>query len=381
MAIKRPTARRAFTLVEMLIVIFIIGVLAGMLLPAIHLARESARNANCQSNLRQFGQAMLRHAETNNGQLSSGAFSWEMDGCLTEKGWVADAVTQGAAAGRLLCPSNPLQLSDSYAGLHTFDTAASGVPCVNYLGSPVKVVSGLTIENACRKLNAAAPGTARVPIVDEFIYDKNFNTNYCATWFLVRGSARLNSEGNLNPIDAACTVAGFPAIMQRNFTKGPIFLNEIDASPMGASFIPLLGDANQSQLTLSQDVAGGDIPKGSALASSMTFGPALREDTAYGNALTVPVFPAMTAEATWYPVWATQVRQDYRAFAPVHRGQCNVLFADGRVGTLSDSNGDGFINNGFRLATGGFTDVEEEVKVSDLESLYSIIDKNAHLAN
>jgi prepilin-type N-terminal cleavage/methylation domain-containing protein/prepilin-type processing-associated H-X9-DG protein len=72
--------RKAFTLVELLVVITIIGMLAGLLLPAVYRALEQANQAACKSNLKQIGTACQTWAASHRQKwpdvLNDGSTMW-----------------------------------------------------------------------------------------------------------------------------------------------------------------------------------------------------------------------------------------------------------------------------------------------------------------
>ena len=108
---NRPSrACRAFTLVEMLIVLGIVILLVSILLPVVMRARRASRATACASNLRQIGQMILMYADANQDLLPMGTSAYPKDTSnplnpdakwISEPTWTCYLIVNGVPTGNL----------------------------------------------------------------------------------------------------------------------------------------------------------------------------------------------------------------------------------------------------------------------------------------
>jgi prepilin-type N-terminal cleavage/methylation domain-containing protein/prepilin-type processing-associated H-X9-DG protein len=391
--------RRGFTLIELLVVVVIIAILIALLLPAVQQARESARRTECANNLRQIGVGLHVFADTHNGALCSGAADWRRDGAFTQYGWIADLHQQGIIPGKLLCASNPNKATEKLNDLLGTASVSQASCNVDMDGPQQRTLPDGTIDvNPCRLITGNYTGTyvladgttlmggttlapdspERIKVVNELIYKVGFNSNYAASWWMVRGGVNLTQDGNLTLAPSGCSA--IPSNKERFCTTGPLNLNHLGRT--ATDRLPIMGDAAPGDIREAVLRNGLDnLPAGSRLCESFSDGPVIN------STMAPPTFAIGTPQGGvngWWAVWSKQTRQDYRDFGAIHgsgKGAlCNVLFADGSVRPYTDRNGDGYLNNGFdpALYTGsgpiGYTDSAVEVPQEEMISNWSFRD-------
>jgi prepilin-type N-terminal cleavage/methylation domain-containing protein/prepilin-type processing-associated H-X9-DG protein len=103
--------RKGFTLIELLVVIAIIAILAAILFPVFARARENARRASCQSNLKQIGLGIAQYTQDYDETYPALGLDYDGDGATTwsatDAGW-ADLLQPYVKSYQIFqCPSEP----------------------------------------------------------------------------------------------------------------------------------------------------------------------------------------------------------------------------------------------------------------------------------
>ncbi len=231
----RSTGKRpAFTLVELLVVITIIGMLVGMLLPAVQAMRESGRRAVCKNNLHQLGLAAVAHSALYGYYPSSGwGETWLGDpdsglGAKQPGGWLYN-----------ILPQLDMQtVHDFSLGLNSTSTPLTKSVALSYLACTFQPI---LICPSRRRPNTGYPGSTSVggKCLQLYSDPRNAGTNTCTLT-----GAQLITLAKSDY--AACS----GSIVPQSLTSGGTYsVNAGDAAFNGVSYY-------QSQVR-SQDITDG----------------------------------------------------------------------------------------------------------------------------
>jgi len=118
--------KRAFTLIELLVVIAIIAILAAILFPAFARARENARRASCQSNLKQIGLGLSQYTQDYDEKLPPARFAGAGTLPFNNVPWHYLVQPYVKSYQLFKCPSNPSK--DFLQSTPDSGTGTPGIP-------------------------------------------------------------------------------------------------------------------------------------------------------------------------------------------------------------------------------------------------------------
>lgn len=139
----QPASKRAFTLIELLIVIGIVCVLLGLLLPAVQKVRAAAARTKCSHQMSQIGLAIHNYCDVHNSRFPLSTHEVNPEDC-----WLATLSPFYENVDRLrVCPSDP----QASARLQTRSTTYTWN---GYIGEPTRLVPNKVL--AMRELTATS---------------------------------------------------------------------------------------------------------------------------------------------------------------------------------------------------------------------------------
>jgi prepilin-type N-terminal cleavage/methylation domain-containing protein/prepilin-type processing-associated H-X9-DG protein len=353
----RPTKerrRRGFTLIELLVVIAIIGILMGLLLPAVQRVREAASRLSCQNNLKQFGLAMHNYHDVN-GALPPGIVTWVSGEDAAHTGFTLmlpfleqdNVFKQFNLSQQWYMPSNysavAYQLPIFYCPSNRTRGAMDLTQPIYAWGGPLPPSVGSTDYILCKGANAAIhQDAALIPPACRGVFNV----------FADRSNPSFsNIDGNFAPLSVRLTdisdgASSTFAIGEGSGNNPRYLLRQIEKNGNtvtvgnGPAINPYTGQPIQPD----QAWAAASITNPSQPWYASIFGvtaqyglPPNYQDEPMNNPLVMPSACMETDSTPLFSGYNRSGTQLLSGFRSLHTNGCNFLFCDGSVHWVSQT--------------------------------------------